>query len=52
MEIIKMKDIAVFGAGGFGREVLTIIKAINKVEFKYNILGFFILSGNIEFILV
>lgn len=41
MEIIKMKDIAVFGAGGFGREVLTIIKAINKVEFKYNILGFF-----------
>lgn len=41
MEKINMKDIAVFGAGGFGREVLTIIKAINSIEPKYNILGFF-----------
>ncbi len=32
MEKINMKDIAVFGAGGFGREVLTIIKAINSIE--------------------
>lgn len=36
-----MKDIAIFGVGGFGREVLTIIKDINKVSVEYNILGFF-----------
>lgn len=36
-----MIDIAIFGAGGFGREVLTLIKDINKVSVKYNILGFF-----------
>lgn len=36
-----MKDIAVFGVGGFGREVLTIIDAINKVEPTWNVIGFF-----------
>lgn len=36
-----MKDIAIFGAGGFGREVLTIINAINKIEPTYNVIGFF-----------
>ena len=36
-----MKDIAIFGAGGFGREVLTIIDAINKIEPTYNVIGFF-----------
>lgn len=36
-----MKDIAIFGVGGFGREVLTLIKDINREYFKYNILGFF-----------
>ena len=36
-----MKDIAIFGAGGFGREVLTIIKAINKEKSTYNMVGFF-----------
>lgn len=36
-----MKDIAIFGAGGFGREVLTLIQDINKVSPTWNIIGFF-----------
>lgn len=36
-----MKKIAVFGAGGFGREVLTLINDINKVEPTWEIVGFF-----------
>lgn len=36
-----MKDIAIFGVGGFGREVLTLIQDINKVKPTYNIIGFF-----------
>ena len=36
-----MKDIAIYGAGGFGREVLTVIHDINKSEKKWNIIGFF-----------
>lgn len=37
-----MKDIAIFGAGGFGREVKTIIDAINRDKPNtYNLLGFF-----------
>ena len=36
-----MKDIAIFGVGGFGREVLTLIKDINKVVPTYRIVGFF-----------
>jgi len=37
-----MKDIAIFGAGGFGREVKTIIDAINKEDNDtYNFIGFF-----------
>jgi len=35
-----MKDITIFGAGGFGREVKTIIDAINKSEPSYNFIGF------------
>lgn len=35
-----MKDIIIVGAGGFGREAVTLIQAINKVEPQYNILGF------------
>lgn len=38
---MKIKDIAVFGVGGFGREVLTLIQNINNVTPTYNILGFF-----------
>ena len=36
-----MKDISIYGAGGFGREVLTILQAINKVYNEWNIIGFF-----------
>lgn len=36
-----MKDIAIFGVGGFGREVLALIKDINKIESTWNIVGFF-----------
>lgn len=36
-----MKDIAIFGVGGFGREVLALIKDINKVDSTWNIVGFF-----------
>lgn len=36
-----MKDIAIFGVGGFGREVLTLIQDINRVEPQWNIVGFF-----------
>lgn len=36
-----MKDIAIYGAGGFGREVAAIICAVNKVTPTWNIVGFF-----------
>lgn len=36
-----MKDIAIYGAGGFGREVMTLINDINSVENNWNLLGFF-----------
>ena len=36
-----MKDIAIFGIGGFGREVLALIQDINRVEPQWNIVGFF-----------
>lgn len=37
-----MKKIAIFGAGGFGREVKTIVDAINKTQPNtYNFVGFY-----------
>ena len=36
-----MKDIAIYGAGGFGREALTLIQDINKAVLTYRIVGFF-----------
>ena len=36
-----MKKIAVFGAGGFGREVQMLIDQINHVEKKFDFVGFF-----------
>lgn len=37
-----MKDIAIYGAGGLGREVACMINAINEVRGKtWNIIGFF-----------
>lgn len=36
-----MKDIAIFGAGGFGREVACLINVINKQTPTWNLIGFF-----------
>ena len=36
-----MKDIAIYGAGGFGREIACLIKEINNVEPTWNLIGFF-----------
>ena len=38
-----MKDVAIFGAGGFGREVACLIRIINEAEKepKWNLIGFF-----------
>lgn len=38
-----MKDIAIFGAGGFGREVACLIRIINEsqAEPRWNLIGFF-----------
>lgn len=38
---MRLKDIAIFGVGGFGREVLALIKDINKISPTWNIVGFF-----------
>ena len=36
-----IKDIAIFGAGGFGREMASLIKRINQQKPKWNFIGFF-----------
>ena len=36
-----MRDIAVYGAGGFGREIACLIKMINENEPTWNFIGFF-----------
>jgi sugar O-acyltransferase (sialic acid O-acetyltransferase NeuD family) len=36
-----MKDLAIYGFGGFGKEVATIIKKINEVSPTWNMIGFF-----------
>lgn len=36
-----MRKIAIIGAGGFGREVKTIIDSINKVNLIYDFIGYF-----------
>lgn len=36
-----MKDIAIYGAGGFGREVVCLINAINNQAKVWNFIGFF-----------
>lgn len=38
---MRLKDIAIFGVGGFGRGVLALIENINNIEATYNIVGFF-----------
>lgn len=36
-----MKNIAIYGAGGFGREVACLIRLINKEKLTWNLIGFF-----------
>jgi sugar O-acyltransferase (sialic acid O-acetyltransferase NeuD family) len=36
-----MKDIAIYGAGGFGKEVATILTKINEQKLTWNLIGFF-----------
>ncbi|MEE3485534.1 MAG: acetyltransferase [Bacteroidales bacterium] len=36
-----MKDIAIYGAGGFGKEVACLIKRINEVSPTWNLIGFY-----------
>ena len=36
-----MKDIAIYGAGGLGREIACLIKRINEKEPTWNLIGFF-----------
>lgn len=36
-----MKDIAIFGAGGFGREIACLLKIINQKNPTWNLVGFF-----------
>ena len=43
-----MKDIIVFGASGFGREVAWLIERINKVQSTWNLLGFMDDAENIQ----
>lgn len=35
-----MKDIVIYGAGGFGREIVCLINSINKIEKQWNLIGF------------
>jgi len=35
-----MKDIAIYGAGGFGREVACILNKINEINKTWNLIGF------------
>lgn len=36
-----MKNIAIFGAGGFGKEIACLLNWINSVEPQWNLIGFF-----------
>ncbi len=36
-----MQDIAIYGAGGFGKEVATILQKINEKQRTWNLVGFF-----------
>lgn len=35
-----MRDLVIYGAGGYGKEVACLINAINKTDFCWNLLGF------------
>lgn len=36
-----MRDIAIYGAGGFGKEVASLINQINHINLKWRLIGFF-----------
>jgi sugar O-acyltransferase (sialic acid O-acetyltransferase NeuD family) len=36
-----MKNIAIYGAGGFGREIACLIRQINEIKPTWNLIGFF-----------
>lgn len=36
-----MKDIAIYGTGGFGKEVACLLYAINNIKPEWNLIGFF-----------
>ena len=36
-----MRDIAIYGAGGFGREVACLLKKINADKLRWNLVGFY-----------
>lgn len=36
-----MNDIAIYGAGGFGRETAVLLRQINQVDKQWNLIGFF-----------
>ena len=41
MKLIRVKDIAIYGAGGFGKEVATILEKINEIRHTWNLVGFY-----------
>ena len=36
-----MKDLAIYGAGGLGKEIASLVERINKAEAQWNLIGFF-----------
>ncbi len=37
----QLKDIAIYGAGGFGKEIACMIKTINQLQPTWNLIGYF-----------
>lgn len=44
-----MKDIAIFGAGGFGREVYLLIQKLNEIKKQWKLVGFFDDNPSVSF---
>ncbi|MFK2343222.1 hypothetical protein ACIXN4_22170 [Bacteroides fragilis] len=43
-----MKNIAIYGAGGYGQEVACLIKAINAIECQWNLIGFLMIPSLLD----
>lgn len=43
-----MKDIAIYGAGGFGREVVCLLNRTNEIEPEWNFIGFIDDGKNVD----